>query len=257
MTPGHPQPAAGPPGGRREVRCDAQGVPVLTYELGWEDDRPRADDVAVVGPDPVGLILAEMSGWVVACPPELGRQLVGQGAQLVHHGHTMRRPLRGDPAVRTWADLDLGVGRRAVPCDRDAREVFPAWRAAFSSPGHPDRHPGTDEQALAERLVPLLDGAVGPLLPWSALVVDADDRVVAGLVAVDFDGRDWIADLFRQPGPRHAGLGTLLLRRCLAAAAAAGATEVGLSVTEGNPARRGYERLGFQLVRTSVTVVVP
>jgi hypothetical protein len=48
-----------------------------------------------------------------------------------------------------------------------------------------------------------------------------------------------------------------LVRRSLGAAAVSGVAEVGLSVTEGNPARRVYERLGFDLVRSTLTVAVP
>ncbi|MFD0346855.1 hypothetical protein ACFQ0M_13970 [Kitasatospora aburaviensis] len=47
------------------------------------------------------------------------------------------------------------------------------------------------------------------------------------------------------------------MRRALADTAATGAARVGLAVTEGNPARRLYEDLGFQVTRSSLTVVVP
>jgi len=61
----------------------------------------------------------------------------------------------------------------------------------------------------------------------------------------------------RRPGPEHAGLGAALLRRVLALAAATGVEGVGLSVTDGNPAGRVYERLGFVPRSAPTTVLVP
>jgi len=87
--------------------------------------------------------------------------------------------------------------------------------------------------------------------------VDPGDRVVAGVIAIDMDGRPWVAEVFRQPGPRHAGLGSLVLRRVLAGAAAAGVAEIGLTVTHGNPALRVYERLGFDLASTTIAILIP
>jgi ribosomal protein S18 acetylase RimI-like enzyme len=63
--------------------------------------------------------------------------------------------------------------------------------------------------------------------------------------------------VFRRPEARYAGLGADLLRRVLSVAAADGLAEVSLVVSDANPARRVYERLGFQLTATSLTVVVP
>ncbi|WP_256105459.1 GNAT family N-acetyltransferase [Streptomyces sp. ODS05-4] len=150
-----------------------------------------------------------------------------------------------------------GPSPRVTACDREARDLLAAWRAAFA-PGHPHHFPGSDEQALHEQLAPLLAGTMlGPLLPCGRLAVDPDDRVVAGVVVADRQGLPWIATVFRRPGRGHAGLGSLLVRRTLAAAAADGLAEVGLAVSEDNPARRLYESLGFSVTVTSLTVIVP
>ena len=62
----------------------------------------------------------------------------------------------------------------------------------------------------------------------------------------------WLLELFRVPGRR--GVGALLLERALHELAAAGHASLGLSVTEGNPARGLYERLGFATVWSAVAV---
>jgi hypothetical protein len=171
--------------------------------------------------------------------------------------HYLRRPLAAE-LPRAWAISDVGPGRREVPCARDPQDVFGAWHAAYSVAGNPDRHLGSHHELLTEELIPLLSGALGPLLPWSRLVVDPDDRVVAGVVVID-NGTlgPWIAEVFRDPGPDYAGLGTALLQRVLVAGARVDAREVGLAVTDGNPARTVYERLGFRTTGSWVTLDVP
>lgn len=242
----------------RTVHRTADGIPVLTYVPGSAGDRPAAYAVEVIGPGAVDAIRRDMSGWIMSGSAELMDQLVLAGAVVRRRFHILRRSLASDRPPEAWSQSDLGSGRREIPCDRDARDVFGAWHAAYSSAGHPDRHIGTDHEMLTQRLVPLLNGEEGRVLPWSRLVVDLDDRVVAGVVAIDAgDLGPWIADVFRSPGPECAGLGTALLRRVLVAAARADVPEAGLSVTDGNPAREVYERLGFETASSLVTIDVP
>ncbi|MGX2993577.1 GNAT family N-acetyltransferase [Streptomyces sp. JNUCC 64] len=238
---------------RRTLRR-TDGEPVLTYVPGERAGRPWADLVELTGADdPVPAILTGMSGWVVSGSVRLGEDLVREGARVLRHAHTMSLDLTAGPPSAP----PLPYGIRAVDVDRDPRELLPAWRAAFG-PDHPDHHPGTDEEAFAERLLPLVTGsALGPVLPSSALAVEAGDRVVAGAVLTDREGRPWLAEVFRAPDARYAGLGAALLGTVLADAARRGLASVGLVVTEGNPARRGYERLGFVHTSTALTVVVP
>ncbi|MFF0435308.1 GNAT family N-acetyltransferase [Streptomyces sp. NPDC004327] len=250
---------------QRQTFTGPDGRPVLTYLPGTRDGHPWADLAEVVGPDPVPAILAGMSGWAVSGSVELGQELIRHGARVMRHAHGMRRELVADPLPQEWATAGLPEGPeggpvdglRIVPCDRPARDLFPAWRAAFSA-GHPDHFTGGDEEALETQLVPLLSGdMLGPVLPCSALVVDAEDRVVAGVVVADRDGLPWIATVFRLPEAGRAGLGSVLLRRMLADAASHGLTEIGLAVSDGNPARHLYEKLGFTVTDTSLTVLVP
>ncbi len=233
------------------------GRAVLTYVRGTHHGRPCAKLVEVIGPNPVPSVLASMSGWIVEGPEDLGRQLVRHGGYVVRHAHTMRRDLVSLPLPAEWSVLSLPGELRSVPCIRPARDVLPAWRCAFPA-GHPDHFQGSDEEALETQLGPLLAGEmVGPVLGCSALAVDGADRVVAGAVITDRGGLPWIANVFRRPDVRFPGLGSVLLRRVLVDAASRGFPSMGLAVSEGNPARRLYEKLGFRLSGTSLSVLVP
>ncbi|MBO1415716.1 GNAT family N-acetyltransferase [Streptomyces sp. FH025] len=241
------------------VKQGGGGAPVLRYQLGEREGRPWADLLEVLDEsvDAAEFIRTELPGWVVSGTPELGRRLVDGGAKVLRHAHTFRRDLRADPPPAEWAGAPLREGLRAVPCDRAPEELLESWRAAFA-PGHVDHFPGDDALAVAERIGPLIAGKViGPMLPSSLLAVDAEDRVVGGLVLTDRDGLPWIAEVFRHPQRGYRGLGADLLRRAIADAAARGLADVHLVVSEGNPARRVYESLGFLLQETSLTVIVP
>ncbi|WP_317621094.1 GNAT family N-acetyltransferase [Streptomyces sp. CBMA123] len=241
------------------VRHDDGGVPVLRYQPGEREGRPWADLLEVLddSADAAEYIRTELPGWVVSGSPELGQRLLALGATPLRHAHTLRRDLRADPPPAEWAGAPLREGLRAVPCDRSPEEMLESWRAAFH-PTHVDHFPGDDARALAERIGPLLAGKViGPVLPSSLLAVDAEDRVVGAAVLTDRDGLPWVADVFRHPRRGYRGLGADLLRRAVADAAGRGLADLHLVVSEGNPARRLYEGLGFRLRETSLTVIVP
>ncbi len=92
----------------------------------------------------------------------------------------------------------------------------------------------------------------------SGVVRRPDGSVVAACLVTDRPQEGpWVVDVFRRPAPGYLGLGSLLLRRALALLAHEGWTTLGLAVTDGNPARSTYERLGFQHVLESVTVQLP
>jgi ribosomal protein S18 acetylase RimI-like enzyme len=237
-----------------QVRTDASGTGVVRYIEGVRDGRPWADRLEVIGPRPVELILSDLRGWAVSAPVEVSEQLIERGARLLRHAHTMSCDLTSTPLG--GAEADAPEGFRFVPCDRPAEEVLAAWRAAYP-PGHPDHHPRGDAEALRDELAPLLGGQLlGPVLPCGGLAVGGDDEVVAGVVVTDWDGTAWIAEVFRHPVDAPRGLGSRLLRRTQARAAADGLPALSLAVSHANPARRVYERLGFVVTETSMTVIV-
>lgn len=242
----------------RRVRVDDRGVPFLSYVEGRSGDRPWADRIDPLVPDAAALAMARMPGWAMSCPEPLGRELHALGAKPTRHCHRMSRDLLAHPPPGEWADQPL----RTIPCGPSIHRAISAWRAAYP-PGHPDHRPKDNEALLKELFHPLLDGTLhGPSLPCSCLVVDEADQVVAGLLVNDIEGDPpyggpWITELFRDPDPRHRGLGRRLLRRAISATAADGRASLGLVVTEGNPARGLYEAHGFRLVDSTITVIIP
>ncbi|XVQ87609.1 GNAT family N-acetyltransferase [Microbispora siamensis] len=236
----------------RRTLLGADGVPAFSYLEGVRDGSPWAYAIEDVGPGAADAITSGMPGWVVSAPAELGRALLDRGARLLRHMNVMLCDL---PIARPVAEAAPG-GFRVVPCDRSPAEIFPAWFAAYP-PGHPDYRPRDGEKALKEELVPLLGGEeIGPLLPCSVLAVRDEGEVVGGVLVTDSNRGPWIADVFRHPDRSPRGLGTLMLSTALVRAFEGGLTTIGLVVTEGNPARRVYERLGFQVVATTMTVMI-
>jgi GNAT superfamily N-acetyltransferase len=242
----------------RRTITDPSGRPVLSFVEGTRAGRPYADLAEVLGPGAVEVILREMPGWVVSGREDLGGRLLAAGGRRLRHAHNLSRDLRRDPAPPGWAETGYGV----VPYDAvPAAEIFPAWRAAYPST-HPDHHATDDAALLEQEFAPTLSGELyGPLLPCGGLLL-RENRVVAGVLvgALKGDpplGGPWVFDVFRDPNPRFAGLGAVMLRRALALATLHGLPALGLAVTEGNPARRLYERLGFRHTRSSITVIIP
>ncbi|MEO3808960.1 GNAT family N-acetyltransferase [Sphaerisporangium sp. B11E5] len=244
-------------GGAQTINDDT-GRPVLSFVEGTRAGRPCADLATVLGPGAEEAVLRRLPGWVVAGDEDLGRRLLAAGARPLRHAHSYSRDLRAEPAPAWWAETGYGV----VACDAvPPAEVFPAWRAAYAS-GHPDRRDTGDAEALNGELAPLLSGrSYGPLLPCGGLLL-RHDRVVAGVMVGTLSGEPpyggpWVMEVFRDPDPRYAGLGAVMLRRALALATMHGLPSLGLAVTDGNPARRVYERLGFRPTGSWLTVIVP
>lgn len=64
-------------------------------------------------------------------------------------------------------------------------------------------------------------------------------------------------EVYRHRASRYAGAGAALLRRALWLATQAKLPALSLVVSDGNPARRVYERLGFRHVGSSRTLELP
>ena len=238
------------PDGRSRL-VDANGRTIGRYEAGTRDGRPMADlfdrEPGVSAEEAAAVVLAELPGHRIAGDEALGRVLVGAGGTLYRHGHLYSHNLQHVP--RTWS---APPGIRLTDIDRPAADLLPARRAAYS-PDHPDyaKLPEDDEADL--------DGFIrgerfGPLLRGSGLAVTADGAVVGGIMLGTIPGDPprngpWVMDLFRDP--RHRGVGRALLARALALATV---EALGLIVTEGNPARRLYESLGFELISSALVV---
>ena len=237
----------------RVILAGPDGVPAISYVEDRRNGRPCADLIEVLGPGAAEAVMTNLRGWAVAGPVGLGEELVARGARMTRHAHEMTCELGTAP----YAEEGAPDGFRFVPCDRSAEDVFAAWRAAYPR-SHPDHRAMDDDTALRDVLGPLLAGRIiGEILPCSLLAVDADDTVGGGVMVTFFHDRPWVAEIFRDPARTPSGLGARMLAAVRTRAADAGYERLGLAVSEGNPARRVYERLGFTVVRSSMTLVIP
>ena len=242
-------------GGGHRMLLDGAGREVGRYEQTESAGHAYADvftrPPAVSAADAAAVVLAELRGLRIAGDEELGRELVAAGGRPLRHVHLLSRDLGRDPPRAT-----VPPGLRLTPVDRPAADLLEAYRLAYA-PGHLDHRDEPPEKSLQD-----LDGYVsgrefGPLLPGSGLAVAAGGTVAAALLLGTLpgdppDNGPWVIELFRHPA--HRGAGRALLERGLALATEAGVPVLGLMVTEGNPARRLYEQLGFERVRTLLVV---
>jgi GNAT superfamily N-acetyltransferase len=235
----------------RTVLRDADG-PVGSYERDERGGHVYADlfrrEPGVSPERAARAAFAELRGMRVAGDEPLGRALIAAGGRAVRHAHLMSHDLAERPERRG------PPGYRLTDVDRPAVDLLDAYRAAYP-PEHPDHRDEPPERSLAD-LESYLDGtAFGPLLRGSGLAVQGD--AVAGAILVGTLPGDppvngpWVIELFRHPS--HRGVGRALLERALALA---DGPALGLMVTEGNPARRLYEALGFRHVLTALVVQI-
>lgn len=88
--------------------------------------------------------------------------------------------------------------------------------------------------------------------PSEIQIIAVDDHDVGNLSVEDSDDELYIAGIYLLPAWQKKGLGTSVIKDVLSAAAAR-EKGVWLQVLKVNPARRLYERLGFQIFEESET----
>jgi hypothetical protein len=175
----------------------------------------------------------------IAGPEDLGRALVARGGRLHRHSHAYTHDLVALPSIDDTYEL--------TPVNRPASELLPVYLAAFG-PGHPDRIEGRE---AAKHLEGIVAGRLGGLLEGSGLAIVDGAVVAAVLVGTITDtappfGGPWIMEVFSTAR----GAGRALLARALHNTNGS----LGLAVTEGNPAVRVYEALGFRRTFTAYSV---
>lgn len=248
----------------REVLLDEAGRPAAEYVPGQSRGGPWADALRTTGGHPgstVPLLLDRMPGWTMTTDENLAADLLLAGARSVRHAHHYRWDLASRRPHPDWAAPALPARLRLVAASTMSAQDLAATRQTAYVPGHPD-HGADRATGSVGRLRGLLDGTrYGALLDCSAVVLEGM-RVVAAVTVNRHDGTPsrrgpWFTDLFRDPLPRYSGLGTVLMQWALAHAEEAGETDMGLSVTEGNPARQLFERIGFLHTESTRTVVLP
>ncbi len=223
------------------------GAAVLQYTA-VQQERPTAEnairlaDIDVVVP----IILEQLAGsWFTSKDEALIDALLGAGASLVRFGHLYSRALTSrDRELMPSASAEFTIS----PIDRTPAEVTALATMAYP-PGHAD-HDMFD--ADSDEMSALLNGKlVGPYLPDPSGQITHAGLLVAVCIinrgpGVAPAGGPWVSELLRRPGPSYRGLGRVLLERSIAVLADAGESSLGLAVTDGNPAVRLYERLGFE-----------
>lgn len=269
-----PAPRAGAAGWQAEPRRravrDASGLVVADFvrmsgtgdgaDFWWADSlRPRIPDL-VHAAQVVGHVLA---GWTVDARVAPGETafldlLLRSAEAHGRHAHHYLWDFTRQPADPGWREPWLPVGFLLVaPREVGNRRLFRLHQRAYP-PGHPD-FPAGDPSAFAS----VVDGSCfGRLLDGSAVALAPDGRPVAAVLVAEHSGDHGadgpgVVDIFRDPRLAPPGLGALLLRRAVARAEDAGLPLLRLAVTEGNPARRVYERTGFVHCASSRTVRLP
>jgi GNAT superfamily N-acetyltransferase len=255
---------------QREQLTDNDGRTLLSY---LPTTRGAQDFADLAEPGDCGLdaaaaaALKDLGGWGLATTDEhLAAALLNRGATLRRHAHVHSRNLRKDPVPSDWADPPVRAGLRLTPWDRSLEEVAAVTLAAYPA-DHPDFEPRDGiADVVARDLRPYaVDAALGPLMSASGLVVEGDDqggRIVAVLLVNDRegevpDGGPWVTEVARLAGTAYAGTGRALLQRALWRLTAEGEPALSLAVTEGNPARDLYDKLGIRHAYSALTVLLP
>ena len=137
--------------------------------------------------------------------------------------------------------------------------------------GYPPEHPDFEPRdgiadVVAQDLKPYaVDGALGPILPASGLVIEDDGaagRIVAVLLVNDREacprtaahGSPMSPDSARRRTPAPAGLSSNARWR---SSPPTDVRALSLAVTNGNPARKLYEQLGIRHVYSAQTLLLP
>jgi len=237
---------------------DAAGTPLATYRVEDRGDWMQATIAgAVADPDVVAAELARaVPGWRVATSDQgLVDALLAAGGRLARHLHQLDYDIHAAPPDPAWRSPALPAELTVAPFGPVSVSLAATWLAAYP-PTHPDHDPAvTDVVAAQADLDHFRTGEIiGPFLDaLSATAVDAGGEARAGLVVCEmppldttWPGGPWVADVFVHPAYAGRGVASALVRRAVARAADAGYSTVGLSVTDANPARSTYERLGFR-----------
>lgn len=250
-------------GDGRSLLSAADGSPLASFGTATTGDVRWLTGVTVApGADPnvvATALLAELPGHRAETEDDaLVTALVARGGRVQRRAHDYVRDLTvGIPD--DWAEPALPAGWRLAPASDAAGLAGP--HAAAYPVGHPDHNPDLDH---ARELDGMITGKIlGPLVPeasWQAerVGVPRGAAVVVNRPAFgEMSARLWLIELFLHPDDTGLGIGTALLRRSLAGAAAAGHQLMGLVVSDGNPARELYEKVGFTLVMSGTSVDLP
>jgi GNAT superfamily N-acetyltransferase len=229
--------------------------------LRWRDE--QGEQVASqfrplpgAGPDRVAAhAVRDLAGRQITTADEgAARALVGAGSTMVRAATNMRSRLdevaAPAPPAEGWV-----LGPHGWDDDLAA-----AIRSAYG-PEHPDGNWQTDRMTRlrglieGDRRLPLLAGASARLRGLDGR--SAGHIVTVGPVPWSDDRCGWVLDVAVAAAAQGGGLGAALLGYALRGARDAGMVGLGLTVTDGNPARHLYDRLGFRPYTRTFILRVP
>jgi GNAT superfamily N-acetyltransferase len=246
----------------REEVLIADGEVMGRYHL-YRATRPAAElfEAVALSPRAAQAVVESMKGWNLTTTDDgLAAELVALGALPlrryalmsvnlgeVHLGESDRFDRRLDPVTLT---ADTAVTPELIEL---VRRAYP--------PGHPDQELGSD-QDIGEDIRRALGGErLGPLMDVSRVLMDRSRPV--GLTIVNRvpgqapTGGPWLTDICRDPDPAYRGLGRYMLQGILRECRDRGEQTMSLAVTEGNPAHRLYESLGFSVAASTSKLRLP
>ncbi|HVF20432.1 MAG TPA: GNAT family N-acetyltransferase [Mycobacteriales bacterium] len=248
---------------------DDGGDVLAAVELVDRLDWLQADVTAwsrAAGADAVAASLAtHFPGMRVASTePELVDALVGAGGRIARRGTQLEYVVAHAPTAPEWLDREERDGVRLVDYRPVDDEIASAWLAAYP-PTHPDHDAAlVDTAAAVADLGATQSGTVTGVFSSaaSALAVGRSGEVLGGIMVTlmrpnSFWDGPWVPDLFVRPDAQRRGIGERLVRYAVAAVAAQNEKGLALSVTDGNPARRVYDRVGFRPGVAFASVTIP
>lgn len=192
----------------------------------------RADNVIGISAEPVAL-----------CPLELDDVFASLGFTKIER-QLMEAPLSARP-------LSASVLIESVTADaRDYAQVAEVIVNAYRD--HPGRNLHAEVRTLAgaEAFVrTAADGAYGPARPGFVRLLQRAGTPLAAIVGCEAaPGIGFVLQVVVRPEARGLGLGTQLILELAQCFREAGLTRIALGVTDDNPARHLYERLGFRKI---------
>lgn len=234
--------AGGRPLARTRMRPD-DGVAGATRLLPGVDPAHAAAQARV---DLAGLRLATTD-------PALADALVATGVPLHRVAVDMVHDLADLPSA---APLPPGWALAAGGWDADlASAVEEAYRSS-----HVDG-PWTAKDSAEVRAMYAPGSDHPPLAPATARIVDAAGRSAGHIVCAGpvpwVDEGAWVLTVGLAQRAQGQGLGRALLTHAVRGTAEAGLPRLGLSVTEGNAARRLYDAAGFRVVSRVLSLRLP
>ena len=131
----------------------------------------------------------------------------------------------------------------ATPLSRSAALMVDAYRDTI------DWEDGDDEVAAESALSATKEGVFGDFLPdFSLTLCVSGDEPAAQIICTIFEGNPTIMFVYTAKQHQGKGLASRLISEVGSRLKESGFAELALYVTDGNPAQKLYEKLGFRVI---------